>query len=417
MRARDLIRMLPKHKFIYLAKKYETDYKVKKLPGETIFLVMLESLFSSVNYTLRALATQFNEKDFQEHILRNKEYITIDHSAFHYRLDKIDSEYFRELFETAKKTYAPYLTNLNKKHKTWIFDSTIVTLSTKLLKQCGFQTTGKKTKKQIKYTIGYHDLPEIAKLYTEKKYNGENAALGETILETEIPKTSIILFDRGLQSRITYDKITDKGNLFISRLNKGYKADIIKEITPKGTNITQEKEGYLYEKKGRKTRSPYRIIHLKPQTTQLDKKKKSQISRRANRPENVTKTTQELTKERLAEEIIFVTNIPKNKISAEKITEIYRERWQIEVFFKFLKQELHFSHLINRTENGIKSVMYITMIYALIILAYKRINELEGYKYVKMKFMLEAKAELRPFYKPIMLSYIQRNETLPKQHW
>ena len=387
MKARDLIRMLPKYKFIYLAKKYETDYKVKKLRGETVFLVMLESLFSSFNYTLRAVASEFNEKNFQEHVLRNKEYITIDHTAFHYRLNKIDSEYFRELFEVAKKTYAPYLNNLNKKYSIWIFDSTTVTQSAKLLKQCGFQTTAGKQTKQVKYTIAYHEIPEVARLYTHKKYNGENPALGEAILTTEIPKTSIILFDRGLQARAVYDKITEKGNLFISRLNKVYKADIIKENTPEGTNITQDKEGYLYTRKGEKTRSNYRIIHLKPKTTQLDKKKKNQISRRAHRPKNAMRTVEELTTERLGEEIIFITNIPKEQISAKEITEIYRERWKIESFFKFLKQELHFSHLINRTENGIKSVMYITMIYAIILLAYKRINELDGYKYVKIRFM------------------------------
>ena len=421
MKAREVIQMIPKKFFTFLSKKYEVDYKVKKLPGETVFLVMLETLFSSLNHTLRALATQFNEKDFQQHILRNKEYITIDHTAFHYRLNKIDSEYFRELFERAKKIYAPYLTDLNKKYSTWIFDSTVVTLSSNLLKQCGFRTTGSKKKNQIKYTIGYHQIPEVARLYTEKKYNGENPALGETILTTEIPKKSIILFDRGLQSRTTYDKITEKGNLFISRLNKVYKADIITEHIPrKNTNITQEKEGYLYERKGKKTRSIYRIIHLKPPnsaTKQPDKKKKNQISRRAHRSKNSAKTTQELIEELVKEEIIFVTNISRSELSAEEIAEIYKERWKIEVFFKFLKQELHFSHLINRTENGIKSVMYITLIYALILLVYKRINQLEGYKYVKMKFMLEAKSELKQFLEPIVISHIKRDEALPKQHW
>ncbi|MFM7023519.1 MAG: transposase [Flavobacteriales bacterium] len=30
------------------------------------------------------------------------------------------------------------------------------------------------------------------------------------------------------------------------------------------------------------------------------------------------------------------------------------QRWEIEIFFKFLKQHLNFNHLVCRNENGIK---------------------------------------------------------------
>ena len=422
MNAKKIIAMLPERLFLFLSKKYKTDYKVKKLPAQTLFLVMLETLFSTKSYTLRALATQLNDKGFQKHILKNKEYITIDRTAFHYRLNSVDFNYFREIFEAAKKIYRPHLTNLTKRHSTWIFDSTIVSLSADLLKQCGFQATGKQTKKSIKYTLGYSDMPEIARLYTERKYKGENPALGETILAEKIPPNKIILFDRGLQARKVYDTITNRGNLFISRLNKGYKADIVKETNRQenDTKVTQEKEAYLYERKGHKTSSTYRIIHFRPEnphTQNLDKKKRSQIHRRSVRPKHADKTRDELVKERLEEEIIFVTNIPAKQIPAEEIAEIYKERWQIEVFFKFLKQELHFSHLVNRTENGMKSVLYLTMTYALMILAYKKINGLDGYKYVKMPFMLEAQGERKTILEHILTDYLEQAGLLPSQHF
>ncbi len=41
--------------------------------------------------------------------------------------------------------------------------------------------------------------------------------------------------------------------------------------------------------------------------------------------------------------IAFITNI--KDIEAVEVTEIYKRRWDIEVFFKFIKQLLNFGHL------------------------------------------------------------------------
>jgi IS4 transposase len=92
------------------------------------------------------------------------------------------------------------------------------------------------------------------------------------------------------------------------------------------------------------------------------------------------------------ETISFITNI--KKIKPKEITEIYKSRWQIEVFFKFIKQHLNFSHLINRTENGIKTVMYVTMTAAILLGHYKKLKELTGYKIAKIKFAQDLERDL-----------------------
>ncbi len=85
-----------------------------------------------------------------------------------------------------------------------------------------------------------------------------------------------------------------------------------------------------------------------------------------------------------SEPVIFITNI--DHISAVEITEIYKRRWDIEVFFKFIKQLLNFSHLVSRNENGIKVILYVTMIAAILLLEYKKLNKLPGYKIARQKF-------------------------------
>jgi hypothetical protein len=52
------------------------------------------------------------------------------------------------------------------------------------------------------------------------------------------------------------------------------------------------------------------------------------------------------------EKIYFVTN--NFNLEAIEIASLYMQRWEIEVFFRFIKQQLNFSQLVNRNLNGIK---------------------------------------------------------------
>ena len=73
----------------------------------------------------------------------------------------------------------------------------------------------------------------------------------------------------------------------------------------------------------------------------------------------------------------MITNIIN--LPADTIAEMYKQRWDIEVFFRFLKQELNFSHYLSLNENGIQVIMYMTMITAMLIMIYKKENAI-GYK-------------------------------------
>jgi transposase len=76
-------------------------------------------------------------------------------------------------------------------------------------------------------------------------------------------------------------------------------------------------------------------------------------------------------------QIVLITNIIE--LAANEIAEMYRRRWDIEVFFRFIKQELNFSHFLSLNENGIQVVLYMTLITAMLVMIYKKENEI-GYK-------------------------------------
>jgi IS4 transposase len=75
-------------------------------------------------------------------------------------------------------------------------------------------------------------------------------------------------------------------------------------------------------------------------------------------------------------------------LSAKEITDAHRRRWDIEVFFRFIKQELNVSHLISLNRNGIEAMLYMTLIAAMLILIYKHANKI-GYKTAKHRFTMK----------------------------
>lgn len=76
------------------------------------------------------------------------------------------------------------------------------------------------------------------------------------------------------------------------------------------------------------------------------------------------------------------------QLQPKEIADIYKQRWDIEVFFRFIKQELNASHFLSVSENGIKVMLYMTMIASMLLLLYKKLNDL-GYKTAKRRFAIE----------------------------
>jgi len=59
------------------------------------------------------------------------------------------------------------------------------------------------------------------------------------------------------------------------------------------------------------------------------------------------------------EEVVFLTN--HLKFGATTITQIYKDRWQIEIFFKALKQNLKIKTFVGTTANALKTQIWTAM--------------------------------------------------------
>jgi len=87
------------------------------------------------------------------------------------------------------------------------------------------------------------------------------------------------------------------------------------------------------------------------------------------------------------DEIWFLTNL--FTMPAYDVAQTYRRRWDIEVFFKFIKQNLGYKHFLSHSMNGMKVYIYMIIITALLFLVYKIKNNLQGFKIALFRFTLD----------------------------
>ena len=74
-----------------------------------------------------------------------------------------------------------------------------------------------------------------------------------------------------------------------------------------------------------------------------------------------------------ARELVFISN--RMDLPALTIAAIYKQRWQIELFFKWLKQNLCVKHFFGNSENAVKSQIWIAVcVYLIVLIAHKRLN-------------------------------------------
>lgn len=361
-----LLKFVPNDLLEKIEEETKVNYQVKKLNGKIMFKLLLMSLLDSKNISLRVMEEMYNSSQFTTLSAKTESNKT-KHSTISDRLANVNCIFFKKIFKNLSQEFnKSFSVPEAGKRNIAKFDSTLVSLTVKLLK-IGMNSGGGETKNQIKFTVGLNNsLPSSVKIFKEQKEVNENVALKKAILSAELAENTVVVFDRGLQNRETLSKFTDENILFVTRANENVNYEFVKIFKKvegiKTSTLCLEKDIIvkLKHKKHSITKKEFRLIISKS----LQTKKK----------------------------LFFLTNIID--LDAEEITNIYKRRWDIEVFFKFLKQELNFKHFVSRNENGIKVMLYMTLILALLLIVYKVQNNISSYKIAKIRFRNELEMDI-----------------------
>lgn len=352
----ELLKLIPSNTFDDLAVETKVDFQVKKLTGETMFKLILFSMLNTDKMSLRVMETFLSSAKFK---LFSEQDLDSRFNSIRDRICTINADYFEKLFDIIFTTYNKALKEEKSLSKA---DSTYVSIAASLFSIGMLNGTASYGKKHVKYSVNLKgSLPCNIKVYTEQSFVSEDLALTDLIETTNASEGAIVVFDRGLQSRKSFDNFSNKSKLFVGRGKPQNKIEVVSVLKinakPKESTVTITNDGigYLSAKRGVKTKNQFRLIKAIIDSTK--------------------------------EEICFVTTILD--LDAYLIAAFYRQRWEIELFFKFIKQNLNVKHLVSRNINGIKVMIYMTMILAILILAYKKLNKIIGYKIAKLKFEID----------------------------
>lgn len=360
----EILALLPDEELNRLAQQTKVNYYVKVLDGKSIFYLILYALVECQRNSLRTMEDIFNSPQFK-FLFNLDSNQTIRHSSISERLAAINIEFFEKAYDLTYKYFSTFYNGIQRENLRLVrVDSSMVAeAANKLLD--GMNVGKKKDgKKQIKYTVAFDgQLPCMTKIFTNKQYLSENLSLPEVVFDyAKKDKTAIFTFDRGVSKRETYRKLSNQNTGFVTRLNPGANYNLIRELE----NENNRQVGSLKLLKD---------IEVQLILNRKDKRFGEETFRLI-----VTKHEEEDV------EYWFLTNL--FEVDVEEILQHYKKRWDIEVFFRFLKQELSFSHITSTNPNGIAVMMYMTMITSMLVLIYKKINNV-GYKTAVRRISLE----------------------------
>lgn len=357
----EIMNKIPSKLFEDTRCEYPVDRCNHKITGKTLFELLLYNLCEENRISLRVIEDSFSHHGLK--IMHKGEKIKVSRSGLSDRLKTIDYRYYEAIFYKLRTIFTSEVPR-EEDLSLVLFDSTLVTLSSNLLK-CGFKVPNG-SQKQMKFSVGFDGLPHSVRFGETPSDNNEDVSLKDAIKKVSLSKDDIVVFDRGLSARKTFKEFSESGIQFVTRLNDKANYKIIKN---NAITTPQEDPQLHIEFDG--------IVHLRSKDVHWVKQDFRLIK---------------AIKKNTGQEFLFLTNL--HELTAQEIASIYKKRWDIEIFFKFIKQHLNAKHFLSRHLNGIKVVFFMILIAAMMILIFKKRNKIDSFKRAKKQFTEQLKRAL-----------------------
>lgn len=371
----ELLGFIPEALLSHLSTSTKVDHYSKVLHGKKVFYLLLYAILDNERLSQRTLEDTFNYSGFKA-IFNLDESETVRRSSISERLSKIDSAYFKEIFEYMYDRFSEsYSQSERDKYNLIRVDSTIVSEAAGKLQEGIDHKSGKKF---VKYSVSFDGiLPTGVEIFNTQSYASEEKALPEAILKEvkrDTEHRNIYIIDRGLQSTRTMKDFSQKNVKFVIRSKENRKHQEIESLIKEEQNLDIGDNLLMKDS----------IVNL--YTGVPVNNKRGNIHHREEKLENQFRLVVVKNKQQPEKIFWFITN--DFELTAKEVADYYRRRWDIEVFFRFIKQELNVSHLVSLSKNGMEVMIYMTLIVAMLVLIYKKANNL-GYKTAKRRFVME----------------------------
>lgn len=169
------------------------------------------------------------------------------------------------------------------------------------------------------------------------------------VLQRTLEPGRLYVTDSGYAKYALFQAILDAGSSFLCRLPRGWNYEVVEERELTAADRKERVIRDVVVKLGHSRESAKLKQHVR--VVVIEKIEEPSKRRRAEG--------------HLRETIVLVTD--RMDLPAEVIAHLYSSRWQIEVFFRWLKCTLGFKHLVAESPNGVALQLYAALIACLLV--------------------------------------------------
>lgn len=355
-----LMEFLPTYEFRQCVERYNGNYKVKSFSCWDQFLSMAfaqltyrESL-RDIQACLRAAQNKLYHMGFRGKISRN----TLA-NANQVRDWRIYADFAQVLISIARPLYAKDNFGLELEQTVYALDSTIIDLCLSLFSWAKFRK--RKGAVKLHTLLDLHGSIPTMIFITHGKIH--DVKILDNLL---IEPGSIYVMDRGYLDFSRLHKIQQSSAFFVTRTKKNFDFKrLYSHDVSKDNGIQCDQTIVLmgfYSKKD----YPEKLRRIRLLDLETGKR------------------------------LIFLTN--NFMLPAQTITDLYQCRWQVELFFKWIKQHLRIKAFYGTSENAVKTQIWIAIsIYILVAIVKKRMK-LELSLYTILQILSVSLFEKMPLY-------------------
>lgn len=315
-----ILRLVPRHEFERLAKHHHRGRSFRTVSRWSQFVMLTMAQLSGRN-SLRDIVENVSA---QMHRLYHLGSARVSRSS----LSRINEDKPYTLYEALFGKLLKRCQGLAPghgfrfKHPLYSLDTSTVDLCLSVFPWADFRTT----KGAIKLHVGLNHAGYLPQFVTVTEGNTHDVTVGRTLC---FPKGSIVVFDKAYYDYTWYNRLTEKGIFFVTRLrvNAHYR--------------TTQRRAVLKDK-GLRSDQTIKFAGI------LTAKKCPAALRRIGYRDPDT-----------GKHYVFLTN--NFKLAAKTIADIYKARWQIELFFKSIKQNLRIQSFIGTSKNAVMTQIWIAM--------------------------------------------------------
>jgi len=326
-----MLKLIPRHVFDKLENDHSTGRRARSFTRWSQFVNLIFMQVTS-RASLRDGVDSLRAKQRNLYHLGSQ---PVARSTFSDANNRRPASFYRELFNTLYQRLAPSAPkhSFKFKNKLYSLDATVIKLSLSLFPWASFR----RRKGAIKlHTLLDHSgyLPAFVAVSEGKTHETRIAR------SLSLPAGSIVAIDRGYLDYSWLDNLNRGGVFFVTRL---------------------------------KSNSAYRVVERRPvnkkqsltsdQTITLNNGKYPTSLRRIGYRDPETK-----------KHYVFLTN--NFMLSAKTIADIYRQRWQIETFFRWIKQNLKITSFVGNSENAVMTQIYVALIAYLLLCYFKYLSHI-----------------------------------------